>query len=150
MPAPDCPGPSGTNDGTPRSARFTSPVSLAIDKSSGNLFVADARQRPDPGDLPIRRHDARVNVGRPSTLLAGYPAQTGAADGTGTGATFYAPNGVAIDSSHNIYVADTGNNRIRKVTPDWCCQTLAGAISSIGSIDGIGNKARFSFPPASR
>ena len=64
-------------------------------------------------------------------------------DQTGTAARFGGPNGVAVDSIGNIYVADTGNAVIRKVTPQGVVTTLAGTPGSFGSADGTGSNARF-------
>ena len=140
------PGSGGYGDGAPRAARFTSPNALALDPA-GNLYVADAgndliRVIPSNGTSALG-----VPLAYSVLTLAGSPMQSGAADGIGTGATFYGPNGLALDSAYNLYVADTGNNTIRKVsTSTAVVTTLAGAISSNGSSDGRGSAARFSYP----
>ncbi|HEV2721626.1 MAG TPA: hypothetical protein VG323_16525, partial [Thermoanaerobaculia bacterium] len=69
-------------------------------------------------------------------------------DGPGTTATFYRPSGVAVGSDGNIYVADTSNNMIRKVTPGGVVSTIAGGPTSFdfGYADGSGRNARFSSP----
>src|SRR5260370_32661811 len=79
------------------------------------------------------------------TTLAGA-ALTGSADGTGSAARFYNPVGVATDSSGNVYVADSGNHTIRKITPAGVVTTMAGLAGIAGSADGTGSVARFYYP----
>ena len=80
------------------------------------------------------------------TTLAGLAGSAGSADGTGSAARFNDPVGVAVDSAGNVYVADTDNHTIRKVTPAGVVTTLAGLAGSSGSADGTGSAARFNDP----
>jgi len=77
--------------------------------------------------------------------LAGTPTVSGSADGTGSAARFSHPYAVAIDGSGNVYVADTYNFTVRKITPAGVVTTLAGLAGNTGSIDGKGSGARFSY-----
>src|SRR5574341_1313891 len=80
------------------------------------------------------------------TLAGPREAGPGSADGPGSLARFNIPWGVAVDSAGNAYVADTGNNTVRKVTPAGEVTTLAGLAGSAGSADGPGSTARFNHP----
>ena len=80
------------------------------------------------------------------STLAGSPGVEGSADGTGSAARFNGPTGVAVDSSGNVYVADTENHTIRKVTPGGVVTTLAGTAGVFGSADGTGSAAKFNHP----
>jgi sugar lactone lactonase YvrE len=123
----------GSINGTGSAASFNSPEGLAID-SSGNIYVADE------GNNMIRK----ITSGGVVTTFAGSGSQ-GSANGTGTAASFYSPFAIAVDGSDNIYVADTYNNLIRKITPGGVVTTLAGS-GSQGSADGTGAAASFNRP----
>jgi sugar lactone lactonase YvrE len=125
----------GTADGTGNGARFNFPEGLAVD-ASGNIYVADS------GNSSIRK----VTPAGVVTTFAGFTGSGGAADGTGNTARFNTPTGIAIDAGGNTYVADNGNNAIRKVTQAGVVTTLAGLSGSPGSADGIGSAVRFHFP----
>ena len=78
------------------------------------------------------------------TTLAGSGIQ-GVLDGTGSGAKFWGPLGVAVDASSNVYVADTSNNKIRKITPAGAVTTFAGS-GELSSLNGTGSAASFARP----
>src|SRR5206468_1557091 len=80
------------------------------------------------------------------TTLAGMAGISGSANGTGTAARFNTPRAVAIDSADNLYVADSANSTIRKVTPAGVATTLAGLAGAFASVDGTGSAARFNAP----
>lgn len=82
------------------------------------------------------------------SILAGDATIEGTMDGTGTAARFKSPRGLAIDSNGNLYVADTGNFVIRKITPEGVVTTVAGAAGSSGFVDGNTGNARFNNPVA--
>jgi hypothetical protein len=131
------PGSGGSTDGTGAAARFRNPNGLATD-SAGNVYVADW------SNATIRR----VTPAGVVTTLAGTPGAFGGADGTGAAARFTRPTGVAVDSAGNVYVADQGNQTIRRITPAGVVTTLAGQAGAAGSADGTGNAARFTSPSA--
>jgi hypothetical protein len=78
--------------------------------------------------------------------LAGMPGFGGTVDGTNNSARFTFPAGVAVDSAGNLYVADSHNDMIRKVTPAGVVTTLAGLARTYGTNDGTGTSARFNYP----
>src|SRR5882762_7258845 len=79
-------------------------------------------------------------------LFAGDMKSNGDADGVGAAARFDGLQSVASDSSGNVYVADSNNNTIRKITPAGVVTTLAGVAGFTGSADGTGSAARFYYP----
>jgi sugar lactone lactonase YvrE len=123
---------SGTVNGTGPAAQFTNPISISVD-GNGNLYVADQN-----GDASIRK----IAPGGVVTTLAGKTGFNGYVDGTGTAAEFDAPWGVGVDTAGNVYVGDTNNNLIRKVTPGGVVTTIAGTPGS-GNANGTGTAARF-------
>lgn len=132
----------GSTYGTGSDARFYWPSGVAVD-SAGNVYVADSWN-------DMIRHVAPVWNGVDYEwlvwTLAGQVWNTGSADGTGMEAEFFHPWGVAVDSAGNVYVADTDNYTIRKVTPAGVVTTLAGLPGHQGSADGTGSAARFNRP----
>lgn len=128
---------SGSSDGTGASARFSYPIGLALDPA-GILYVADA------GNNTIRKIIISASA---VTTIAGTPGEAGYLDASGLSARFNYPSGLAVDAMSNIYVADTGNNAIRKITGLGSVTTVAGAPgSSTPHLDGSGSVARFYNP----
>jgi pimeloyl-ACP methyl ester carboxylesterase len=80
------------------------------------------------------------------TTLAGSAGASGTNDGTGSAARFYHPSGVAVDSVGNVFVADSGNNTIRKVTAAGVVTTTGGVAGVVGGADGLGSSAIFAGP----
>ncbi len=126
-------GVSGTADLTGTAASFNSPKSVAVD-AAGNVYVADT------GNHVIRKITSAGEV----ATLAGGMGLTGTASGTGTAARFNSPAGITIDAAGSLYVADTGNNAIRKITSAGVVTTLAGG--SAGAANGTGSAATFQNP----
>lgn len=126
-------GPEGSGDGVFDKALFNSPSGLAV-APDGNLIVADT------GNNCIRRVPIR---GETSTIAGN--GKPGYADGPGPKAQFNGPIGVAVDAQGNIYVADSYNDRIRKITPDGQVSTVAGQ-GTPGYADGDRNTALFDTP----
>ncbi|HZZ20386.1 MAG TPA: immunoglobulin domain-containing protein [Opitutaceae bacterium] len=126
---------SGVIDGTGAAAVFSEPAGEAVD-SNGNIFVADTSAST------IRK----ITPAGVVTTFAGRPGVSGSTDGTGSGALFFDPSGVTIDSSGNLFVADQGNNTVRKVTPAGVVTTFAGTAGVAGSADGTGAAAQFTGP----
>lgn len=128
-------GNSGSADGTGDAARFNYPTGVAVD-GAGNVYVADKTNNLIRKITP---------AGLVSTL-AGVVGVSGWQDGTGAGALFNQPQGLAVDAAGNLYVADTGNSTIRKISPSGVVTTLAG-LSTIGGLkDGNGTDAWFNQP----
>jgi sugar lactone lactonase YvrE len=115
-------------------ARFNNPAGVAVD-SAGNVYVADTF------NAAIRKVTPQGVV----TTLAGMPGSFGSADGSGSTARFNYPDKLAVDSAGNVFVVDSGNATLRKVTPDGAVATLAGKAGSFGSVNGTGSVARFSY-----
>ena len=129
-------GTAGFTNGVGRMAKFNHPMGLVVDHA-GNFRVIVA----DTDNHRIRMITRAGTV----TTIAGseYP---GLADGKGARAEFNHPSGVAVDRAGNIIVADTDNDRIRKIAPDGTVTTIAG--SSMGYRDGKALEARFDSPYA--
>ncbi len=125
----------GNQDGTGAAASFGSPTGITVD-GAGNLYVADA------SNATIRQITPTAAV----STLAGLAGSRGDADGTGSAARFNYPNGVAVDAAGTLYVADTYNHTIRRVTGGGVVSTLAGSPGINGGNDGTGGYALFNQP----
>lgn len=125
----------GSEYGTGSAARFNLPIGVALD-SSGNAYVGDGYNDT------IRKVTAAGVV----ATVAGSPGIAGSTDGTGSAALFDIPDGVAVDRAGNVFVGDSNNNTIRKITPAGVATTLAGSPGLIGFNDGRGKAARFYAP----
>ena len=99
----------------------------------GNLYVSD-----------INHTIYKISPAGVISNFAGTALQSGFTDGTGAAARFNYPFGLAVDSAGNVYVADTDNYAIRKITPDGVVTTLAGG--KLGSVDGTGSVVAFNTP----
>lgn len=131
------PGVMASTDGTRLSARFSQPYGIAVD-STGTIYVADTNNHT------VRK----ISTAGIVSTFAGSAGNAGSADGLGSAARFNYPTNVAVDAAGNVYVADTTNNTIRKITPAGLVTTLAGSPGSSGSADGSGPAARFNAPYA--
>ncbi len=128
---------SGYVDGIGSSARFNLPTGVAISSDGSTVYVADS------GNNRIRKIDIATQL---VSTLAGN-ANKAFANGVGTSASFNNPFGLAVSpDGTTVYVADTGNNRIRRINvASQSVTTLAGS-GSFGYVDGVGNSAIFNQP----
>ncbi len=126
---------SGSSDGTGGSASFNQPVGIAID-ASGNLYVSDS------GNGTIRK----IASGGVVTTIAGTPGVSGYSDGTGAAAQFGSPRGLAVDGTGTLFVVDSANNTIRKITTGGVVTTIAGAPNQFANQEGTGAQALFDVP----
>lgn len=112
-----------------------SPSGIACD-GAGHLYVSDV------ADHVVRR----ITPAGVVTTLAGSPGVRGGVDGTGGAARFRDPYGIGVAPDGTIYVADTLNHAIRRVTPNGVVTTIAGILGASGSGDGPANAPRFNTP----
>jgi sugar lactone lactonase YvrE len=159
---------AGNVDGAGSIARFNNPESLLSD-AAGNFYVGDSNgirkvtasgqtttafspsgalglALDAKGNLFFTAYpNSAVQVAAANgsiTVFAGSPL-AGYADGTGAAASFSSPFGLAMDAAGNLFVADTGNAAIRKITPSGVVTTFAGFPGNPAGTDGIGQAAGF-------
>ncbi len=134
-------GVAGFADGPAFQAQFRDLAGIAVGPDD-SIYVADA------GNNRIRKVRNQPDSSGSPSLIVSTLAGDGAADfadGSGASAHFNNPQGVAVDSGGIVYVADTGNNRIRRINADGSVVTIAGG-STPGFVDGAGAQARFNAP----
>ncbi len=131
-------GLSGLANGTGTAASFNTPAGIVYDPVSGAIYIADFANNQ------VRKMTTAGVV----TLFAGSATgASGATNGTGSAALFNGPNGIAVDASGNVYVADQNNNEIREITPAGVVTLFAGsATGASGTTDGTGSAALFLTP----
>lgn len=125
----------GSLDGTNNTARFNDPAGLAI-AADGTIFVADNQNHA------LRR----IGTDGVVTALAGLLGTPGSADGSGSSARFDSPTGLALGPDGVLYVSDTGNHTLRRVTTNGVVTTLAGSAGNADYADGPASAARFNQP----
>jgi hypothetical protein len=135
-------GSFGSNDGTNRNAQFGNAYGITVN-AGGTVFVADKwfntiRQLTPSGANWV------------VTTIAGEAGSpSGSADGINSVARFNQPTGIAAGVDGKLYVADYGNDTIRRLAPDgtnWTVLTVAGLAGSSGSVDGVGSNIRLNGP----
>ncbi|SEL86829.1 Sugar lactone lactonase YvrE [Aquimarina amphilecti] len=122
---------AGFEDGTTATAKFNNPKGIAID-AQNNLYIADTQNHR------IRKITPDGTVSTLAGSIQGFQ------DGSVTSATFNNPRGITIDSQNNLYIADSDNHKIRKITPNGIVSTIAGTTN--GFADGNANESNFSQP----
>jgi hypothetical protein len=128
-------GQVGSADGIGTAARFSTPKTVAVD-AADNVYVADS------GSHTIRK----ISPAGVVSTLAGVAGSSGSSDGIGGAAHFTSPLGLASDAAGTLFVSDSGNHTIRKVTPAGEVSTIAGKAGEPGLLDGPGATSRMKSP----
>lgn len=125
---------SASVDGQGTAAAFCGPRQVAVD-AQGTLYVTEI--------AAVRKVTPQGAV---STLAGSNTLELGSVDGPALSARFQYPYGIAVDAAGNVYVADTQDHTIRKITPAGIVSTIAGSHGQAGVADGVGTAARFNLP----
>ena len=128
-------GVAGSADGPGGTATFWGPAGAVAD-GAGNVYVADYL------NALVRKIDPNGNV----TTVVGQKPHAGSTDGAASAATFRYPFGVAADAQGNLYVTDSNNHTVRKITAAGVVSTLAGTPGVSGILSGPGTTAQFNLP----
>jgi uncharacterized protein (TIGR03437 family) len=112
----------GGDGGPATAASFSAPPGVAVD-AAGNLYVADH------GNQRVRKIST---LGTITTLAGSGQANLSGDGGPAGGATLKGPTALAMDSSGSLYIADSGNNRVRKISPQGIVTTVAGGGTTLG------------------
>ncbi|MDR3694791.1 hypothetical protein [Mucilaginibacter sp.] len=129
----------GNNSGLTNGMFFSFPYALTT-TADGTVYVADTHNH----------RICKINATGTEYLVAGSATagnspQSGNSDGAGTVASFNKPAGIAVDAQGNLYIADSGNNLIRRITQGGVVTTIAGS-GALGITDGKGQAASFNNP----
>ncbi|HEY1816512.1 MAG TPA: hypothetical protein VGG74_29400 [Kofleriaceae bacterium] len=122
----------GGSDGVALAAQFEGAQAIAV-AGDGTIYIADTQA-----------NTIRKLSGGQVTTFAGQFGVAGSQDGTGSGALFAAPSAIRVDAKGNVFVADTGNATIRKITPAGVVTTVAGTPGHVGIL--LGTTPNFSGP----
>ena len=127
-------GTGGSVGSSATAVQFDTPRGIVYNAANNSVYVSDSQ------------NNRIIKLDTSGTVLAIYGQTTGAfADGNGTSARFNYPEGLAVDTNGNVYVADTQNQRIRKIDTSGNVTTIAGN-GTAGFADGVGTDAKFNNP----
>jgi len=130
-------GSAGSTDGMGSNALFNSPAGIAVDAVGTMLYISDT------GNHTLRQ---LVLANQNVSTLAGLAGNIGSDDGTGSAARFYNPQGAVLSSSGDLFLADTSNEVVRRITPGGAVSTLAGIPGVAGSANGLAQLSSFNEP----